>query len=109
MRLATFIRDNLEAILQEWESFARSVKTGHPTLTARGLRNHAEAILKTIAQDLLTPQTAKQQYDKSRGLGPVSEEDTAAQTHAVLRLSDGFSLDQMVSEYRALRASVLKL
>ncbi|MDR0208032.1 MAG: HAMP domain-containing histidine kinase [Pseudomonas putida] len=109
MRLATFIRDNLEAILQEWESFARSVKTGQPALTAQGLRNYAEAILKTIAQDLLTPQTAKQQYDKSRGLGPVSDEDTAAQTHAVLRLNDGFSLDQLVSEYRALRASVLKL
>ncbi len=34
---------------------------------------------------------------------------SAAETHAVLRLRDGFSLDQMVSEYRALRSSVLRL
>lgn len=108
MRLATFILDNLEAILEEWEDFARGVETPQPALKPVSLRNHAEEILRAVAKDLVTPQTAKQQQDKSRGLGPVLE-DTAAQTHAVLRLTDGFTLDQMVSEYRALRASVLKL
>jgi signal transduction histidine kinase len=35
--------------------------------------------------------------------------ETAAQTHAVLRAQGGFDINQLVSEYRALRASVLRL
>ena len=34
---------------------------------------------------------------------------SAAENHAVTRLMAGFTLDQMVSEYRALRSSVLRL
>src|SRR5262249_7481232 len=35
--------------------------------------------------------------------------ETAAQTHAVLRAKSGFDINQLVAEYRALRASVLRL
>ena len=35
--------------------------------------------------------------------------ETAAQTHAVLRARSGFDINQLASEYRALRASVLRL
>ena len=35
--------------------------------------------------------------------------ETAAQTHAVLRARSGFDINQLVAEYRALRASVLRL
>ncbi|MGF6393662.1 ATP-binding protein [Pseudomonas plecoglossicida] len=108
MRLAQFILGNLDSILQEWDAFARAAETSQTALNPKSLRNHAEQILKTVAKDLLTPQTARQQ-DNSRGLGFVSTDATAAQTYAVLRLTDGFSLDQMVAEYRALRASVLRL
>lgn len=55
------------------------------------------------------PQTLQQEIDKSQGLGPTLVGESAAETHAVLRLLDGFTLDQMVSEYRALRSSVLRL
>ncbi len=43
------------------------------------------------------------------GLAPVdaSASATAAQTHAVCRAKDGFNIEQLASEYRALRASVL--
>jgi hypothetical protein len=34
---------------------------------------------------------------------------TAAQTHAILRARSGFDINQLASEYRALRASVLHL
>ena len=34
---------------------------------------------------------------------------SAAESHAVTRLMAGFTLDQMASEYRALRSSVLRL
>jgi signal transduction histidine kinase len=73
------------------------------------LRNHAEAILKAIAHDISQPQTAEQQEAKSKGRGPRRENDSAAETHAGIRQSEGFSLDEMVSEYRALRASVIRL
>ncbi|MGY2260338.1 ATP-binding protein [Pseudomonas sp. SDO55104_S430] len=109
MRLSDFITANIEPILQEWENFARTVNTPYPTMDNKGLRNHALQILSTIALDLDTPQTDQQQLAKSQGNAPVNPHETAAQTHAILRLIDGYSLDQVVSEYRALRSSVLRL
>ncbi|MGH8385008.1 MAG: ATP-binding protein [Pseudomonas sp.] len=109
MRLSQFIFANIESILKEWENFARTVDTPYPVLDTKGLRNHARQILTAVALDIRTSQTDQEQFDKSQGLGPVSETETPAQSHAVLRLVDGYSLDQMVSEYRALRSSVLRL
>lgn len=109
MRLSDFILKNLEPILQAWEEFARSVDTPMPEMDSRGLRNHAEYILKTVALDMRTSQSAQQQIEKSKGLGPVGYDESAAQSHALTRLMAGFTLDQMVSEYRALRSSVLRL
>jgi len=107
MRLHDFIENSMERILQAWEDFARSVETEQPDLDATGLRNHAEKILRTIAADMRNEQTTCEQAEKSQGRGPLNTSETAAQTHALTRLVAGFSLDQMVSEYRALRSSVL--
>ncbi|WP_085726283.1 sensor histidine kinase KdpD [Pseudomonas sp. R37(2017)] len=109
MRLSKFIIGNLEPILKEWERFARTIDTSKQALDSNGLRNHAEFILRAIALDMDTPQSASEQAKKSQGLAPESLEQTAAQFHALTRLAAGFSLNQMVSEYRALRASVLSL
>lgn len=109
MRLSEFILKNLEPILQAWEEFARSVDTPMPAMGPLGLRDHAEYILRTVALDMRTSQTPQEQIDKSHGLGPVTEDESAAQSHAITRLMAGFTLDQMVSEYRALRSSVLRL
>lgn len=109
MRLSDFILKNQEPILQAWEEFARSVDTPMPAMGALGLRDHAEYILRSVALDMRTSQTTQEQIDKSHGLGPVTEDESAAQSHAITRLMAGFTLDQMVSEYRALRSSVLRL
>ncbi|MHC8381377.1 ATP-binding protein [Pseudomonas sp. LB3P14] len=109
MRLSEFILKNLEPILQAWEEFARSVDTPMPALDSRGLRDHAEYILRSVALDMRTSQTPQQQIEKSQGMGPVADDESAAQSHALTRLMAGFTLDQMVSEYRALRSSVLRL
>lgn len=109
MRLSDFILENLEPILQAWEDYARTVDTPMPAMDAEGLRNHAEYILKTVAADLRTPQSAQQQINKSLGLTAVERDESPAQTHAITRLMAGFSMDQLVSEYRALRSSVLRL
>lgn len=109
MRLSDFILKNMEPILQAWEEFARSVDTPLPTMDSRGLRDHAEFILRHVALDMRTSQTPQQQIEKSQGMGPVADDESAAQSHALTRLMAGFTLDQMVSEYRALRSSVLRL
>lgn len=106
MRLSGFILENIEAIVQEWENFARTMDTPGKPLDTEALRDHAELMLRTIAADLQTEQTDQEQVDKSQGHG-VSEEETAAKTHAITRLMSGFTIDQLVSEFRALRASVI--
>lgn len=67
-------------------------------------------MLRAIAADIALPQTREAQHDKSHGkaLQPADAPRTAAQTHALLRAHAGFDINQLVSEYRALRASVLR-
>ncbi|WP_431033326.1 ATP-binding protein [Pseudomonas yamanorum] len=107
MRLPDFIVDNIEPILQAWEDFARTIVTPGADLDRAALRDHAEQMLRAIVADLRTTQTVQEQIDKAQGMGPSGKHETAAETHAVTRLLAGFTIDQMVSEYRALRSSVL--
>ncbi|SDO98694.1 RsbT co-antagonist protein rsbRD N-terminal domain-containing protein [Pseudomonas arsenicoxydans] len=109
MRLYDFIDSSMEKILQTWEDFARSVETPMPDLDARGLRNHSEKILQAVAIDMRTAQSTCEQSEKAKGQRLQKSSESAAQTHAITRLVAGFSMDQMVSEYRALRSSVLSL
>jgi signal transduction histidine kinase len=111
MRLADFILRNIESILLEWEAFASTLLPAAADMNALALRDHAKQILEGVAKDLSTPQTKQVQMDKSRGRAPKLMEapETAAQTHAVLRARSGFDINQLASEYRALRASVLRL
>lgn len=99
----------MEAILQAWEDFAKTIKPPAFTMDSKALRNHASFILETIANDLRNPQSSLEGSEKSKGRGPRDEVDTAAETHAVARLQSGYTIDQLVSEYRALRFSVLNL
>lgn len=107
MRLSDFIEKNIEPILQAWEDFARTIETPGIALDREALRDHAGQMLHAIALDLRMSQTTTERVAKSHGKGPSNYEETAAETHAVTRLMAGFTIDQMVSEYRALRTSVL--
>jgi signal transduction histidine kinase len=119
MRLYDFIDAHREGILTEWESFARTVSPASGTMDVSALRDHADQMLTVIAADLRTLQNARQQADKSMGLAPrrrsgagVAEPGsvaTAAEEHGASRAESGFTIEEMVAEYRALRASVLKL
>jgi signal transduction histidine kinase len=108
MRLSTFILSNLEGILQEWEDFASTLE---PLANAnkKELRDHAAAVLKVIAADLSMPQAEHESIAKSKGLGPQATNDTAAEIHAADRVAAGFTGEQVMAEYRALRSSVLRL
>ncbi|MGI8618436.1 MAG: ATP-binding protein [Gemmatimonadaceae bacterium] len=109
MRLADFILKNREPILAEWEEFARTCAPASGSMDITALRDHANEMLTVIAEDLCTPQGGHDQAEKSKGNAPAVPEKTAAEKHGADRAESGFSTDQMVSEYRALRASVIRL
>lgn len=113
MRLAEFILANIEPILAEWEAFARSLLPG-ADMTIVELRDDAGSILLATARDMQNRQSLQQQESKSKGdggAGGVASDrlDIASEMHGVERVSSGFHITDVVSEYRALRASVLRL
>lgn len=109
-RLADFIRHNEPGIVKEWMEFARTRSPASDGMSKLALEDHIVDILRFVATDLESPQTPTEQVDKSHGIdhGDGSFRRSAAEIHAGLRLADGFDIDQMVSEYRALRASIVK-
>jgi signal transduction histidine kinase len=110
VNLSSFILQNMETILQEWEDFAKALthESDHVMDTVE-LRDHAEEMLRIIAADLDTSEAAQASIDKSHGLAPRTDEYTAAERHAADRLTSGFTIEQLMAEYRALRSSVLRL
>ncbi|HUQ75095.1 MAG TPA: HAMP domain-containing sensor histidine kinase [Burkholderiales bacterium] len=88
----------MDPIVAQWEAFAGTLLPAAATMTPVALRDHARPILQAIAKDIEFPQAA----------ADSSGEATAATTHGALRHTSGFNLLQLASEYRALRASVIK-
>ena len=111
MRLADFIETNSEPILAEWVAFARTSGDAGRSMDVTALRDHAADMLKAIVSDLRKPQTDAEQSAKSKGNAPVAPgtPDTPAEVHGAGRAESGFTVGEMVSEYRALRASVIRL
>jgi signal transduction histidine kinase len=109
-RLSRFIRDNVEPILAEWETFARSLPSGG-TMDVSSLRDHAREMLLVIATDLERAQSDRAQDEKAKGERDAHDARgaTAAQEHGTGRAGSGFTIGQMVAEFRALRASVTRL
>jgi len=107
--LADFIQANCESIMVEFEAFARTCAPASGSMDITSLRDHASEMLAVIAADLRTPQDKHEQAEKSKGNAPVAAQNTAAEKHGADRAESGFTTDQMVSEYRALRASVIRL
>jgi signal transduction histidine kinase len=112
MTLAEFITAHMQEILEEWDSFAVTQQPAADDMSVKQLRNHARQILEAIALDLQTEQSTQAQELKSKGGamargkgGPLS----AASTHGTVREASGFTLLQLTAEYRAIRASVLRL
>ncbi|MEO7104745.1 MAG: diguanylate cyclase, partial [Rhodoferax sp.] len=106
--LSDFIRANIEVIVSRWEEFAQTIP-GANQMDKAALRDHAKGILLTIAADLDQGQTSAEQAAKSKGNAPDTSQQTQAKVHGNDRLSAGFSIDEVISEFRALRASVMQL
>ena len=98
LQLSGFIDQHMDEIVAEWEAFAHTLLPAAATMTSLALRDHARPILQAIAKEIQSDQVQNE-----------SSEGTAATTHGALRHLSGFNLLQLGSEYRALRASVIKL
>jgi len=110
MNLAQFITASSERIISEWEEFARSWVPAASRMDLVQRRDHVADMLKAIARDLDTPQTKREQAAKSKGQDDADvASDTAANAHGTDRAATGFSPVEVISEFRALRASVLRL
>ena len=65
VRLSSFIRQNIEPILDEWETFARSLPQGEAMESA--LRDHAKDMLWSSPTISTTPRRRSSRPDKARG------------------------------------------
>lgn len=111
MRFSVFIRTHLEAIGDEWLVMARTLLPYAKTMSDLALGDHCRPILLAIVQDMETSQTEDARARKSKGgsLALYLPQTAAAAVHGALRQSSGFTLVQLLTEFRALRAGVLAL
>ena len=111
MRLSEFIVHNVDRIVDEWEQFAETITPAAESMNSLALRDHAKEILLAASRDMNTAQTASEQQAKAEGEGPETSPalDEAAASHGELRHTVGFDLVQMTSEFRHLRACVIRL
>jgi len=109
MRLSAFIRSNVEHIAAEWELFAETLLPKEE-FSKSILRDGILEMLGEIATDMDSTQSDEQQQGKSEGDPRRYQHiDDAAARHAVARVKMGLSSRQVISEFRALRATVIRL
>lgn len=111
MRFGEFILRDMELIIDRWDVTTAAGMRASPRPSGRPLRAHARGILQAIAADMESTQKAVGERARaSVADAPVTVDarPTAAQAHAVGRAETGFTLEQLASEYRALRTSALR-
>ncbi len=108
MRLADFIEKETAAIVAEAVAFARTLAVLSGTEESF-IRNHLPEVLRAIAADLRTAQSEQASIEKSHGQSPTAAIYSEADGHGLQRARAGLSIEQVLAEYRALRASVLRL
>lgn len=109
MPLGQFIGRHHDEIIGEFSAFARTLIPPGSDMTEVELRDHAKDMLTAIAQDLDTEQSAAEQSEKAKGHGWANVMAASGRLHAEGRIEHGFTPCQMLAEFRALRASVLRL
>ena len=109
MDLTDFIEENIDLIMGEWIKYARTIPPGME-MDMEALRDDAEGILLSIVSDMRAFQNSKEQEAKSKELKRKgSEERTPSEKHAYARRTHGFDINELGAEFRALRATVMRL
>jgi signal transduction histidine kinase len=111
MGLSDFITLESAKIMAEFEAFALQQLPAAADMDVAALRDHARQVLDAIALDMRQPQTKREQREKSLGHTTKAESESvgAAEIHGSMRAASGFNVNQTAAEYRALRASVIRL
>ena len=109
MSLSAFIRDHHEQIISEFAVFARTLMPPGADMSEAQLRDHAEDILNAVVHDMSIAQTGNEQALKSQGLGSAKTMEASGRLHADDRIQHGFPFRAVLAEFRALRATVLRL
>ena len=78
-------------------------------MTETELRDHAEDILTAVVRDMGVAQSPDEQSRKSRGRGAAKTMESSGTLHADDRIKHGFTFRAVLAEFRALRATVLRL
>lgn len=116
MRLHEFIIASVEPILVEWSAFART-QPAAAGLSRIALRDHAAQILRDSAHDVSRSGTddtvlSAPAVRGSADIGATGTSDgaptSAAETHGADRAMNGYTFREMIAEFRALRAVVLR-
>ncbi|TXK62222.1 sensor histidine kinase [Alkalisalibacterium limincola] len=113
MKLSEFLTAHMQEILAEWDDYAERMTPAADDMTARELRDHAAQMLQAIAVQLDSPQPVPDvaeagEADGAAKAGGEIPESPAAK-HGALRQEHRFTLLQLSSEFRTLRATILKL
>ncbi len=108
MQLTSFIEANHQSILKGWVEFAGSMLPWAEGSSEKELLDHAKELLVAVVDDMKSPQTKLRQSAKSKGQTADGTLARVGKKHASDRLESGLSLKQLVSEFRALRTSVLQ-
>jgi signal transduction histidine kinase len=110
MNICVYIEENVGTLVEAWVKFAQARLPPSHAFTHAELADHARILLLAIATDVARPQGSQATHDKSEGKKPdnAPEITRIAREHAAQRFQQGFSLDHLVSEFRALRASVIR-
>jgi len=109
MTLSEFMAEHLDAVLAEWDAYAKTMTPAADEMTFKARRDHAEEMLRAIVLDVQSSQSAQERHEKSLGQEDDATTTSAASQHGALRHASQFTLLQLSSEFRALRATVLRL
>lgn len=107
MSLPDYIERNMERLLSEWIEFAGTRLPASDFLDSAALADGSKRLLQAVVADMKSAQSETERKLKSRGESDFDSSETVKE-HAHDRLKAGFTLDQLVSEYRALRATVIR-
>jgi signal transduction histidine kinase len=102
MRLADFIEQHRVRIVDAWERFAETLPPFDGGTFTSELQSHAGRLLDAIVADMRGPSEA----EAAAGTPPA---ESGGSEHGLARYAAGLSLVSVASEFRALRAVVLRM
>lgn len=111
VKLSSFISSHVEEILQDWEVAARHRAPHDQRSDLAVIRDHLGELLRAIAHDLdappdLAPKSALPNGEHAQATSNVRN---LGERHGAGRAEMGFPLEQVVSEFPALRSCVTRL